>query len=74
MKITEQDLTNAAQQLRRSERGRGAMKHVLDMLNGDGLGLDGENQRAELTLIVGAWSGYAQTSRDVIREAMGRRA
>lgn len=74
MKITEQNIEAAAQQLRRSERGRGAMKHVLDMLEGDGLGLDSDNQHAVLTLIVGAWQGYAQTARDVAREALGGRA
>jgi hypothetical protein len=70
MNITEQDIGKAVQQLKRSERGRGAMKHVLDLLDGDGLGLDSDNQHAVLTLIVGAWRGYAQTSRDDIREAL----
>lgn len=46
------------------------MKHVLDMLDGDGLGLDSDNQRAVLTLVVGAWQGYQQTARDLIRESL----
>lgn len=71
MKITAENLGQAAQQLNRSERGRGAMKHVLDLLDGDGLGLDGENQRAVLTLIVGAWQGHAMTARDVCRDLVG---
>lgn len=67
MKITEQQIEAAVQQLRRSERGQGAAQHVLDFLNGDGLGLDAENQRAVLTLIVGAWQGYPQTVRDALQ-------
>lgn len=73
MKISELDIYSAAQGLQRSERGRGALKHVLDLLEGDGLGLDGSNQQAVLTLIVGAWQGHAQTVRDVIRTELGMR-
>ncbi|MBI2497953.1 MAG: hypothetical protein HYV75_08615 [Opitutae bacterium] len=72
MNSAEQNIKAATQQLRRSERGRGALRHVLDLLEGDGLGLDGENQRAVLTLIVGAWQGHPETVRDMAREALGK--
>lgn len=55
MKIAERQIEDAVQQLRRSERGQGSAQLLLDFFNGGGLGLDAENQRAVMTLIMAAW-------------------
>lgn len=66
-----QELEAAAQQLARSERGRNALRGVLDLLEQRGaLGLDPDNRYAVLTLLEGAWGGYASTARDAIRDAL----
>ncbi|HVT29805.1 MAG TPA: hypothetical protein VHE81_17435 [Lacipirellulaceae bacterium] len=70
MKITEEQIQEAAENLGRSETGRVAMSDLLKFLERRGLALDGSNQKAILTILVGAWSGKGQTSRDEIRRIL----
>lgn len=69
---TQQDLTEAAQQLARSHRGRDALRRLREwMEEGEVLGLDQDNQDAVLTLLCGAWDGLPGSAREVIRDALG---
>ena len=68
--ITIEHLHDAAQQLACSHRGRAAMTGLLAWMDQFALGLDAANQSAVLTLLEGAWCGFAGTARDVMREAL----
>lgn len=65
-----EDLTHAARALARTERGRNALRRLLDWLDEDGLGLDFVGQEAALTLLEGAWGKYAHSARDAMRDAL----
>lgn len=67
----EAELRTAAQHLAKSDRGRDALRHVLEWLEASGLSLDERNQRAILTLLESAWGGWAGTARDAMHEALG---
>lgn len=70
---TQQDLTEAAEQLARSERGRDALRRLRDwMEEGEVLGLDQNNQDAVLTLLCGAWDGLPGSAREAIHDALRR--
>jgi hypothetical protein len=56
-------------QLSGSDRGRNAMRRILDWMDDDGLGLDMHNQTAALSLIAAAWR-FPGSARDAIREAI----
>jgi hypothetical protein len=64
-------LGEAARQLAKSEKGRQALRAVLDWLDADGCSLDAVNQEAVFVLLAGAWGGFAGTARDAMREALG---
>lgn len=64
-------LPAAAQQLAKSDKGRDALRRVLEWLEAGGLSLDGQNQQAILLLLEHAWGGKAGTVRDVMHEALG---
>jgi hypothetical protein len=66
-----QDLYAAAQHLAKSEKGRDALRRVLDWLENSGLSLDGNNQQAILLLLEWAWEGKAGTVREAMHEALG---
>ena len=65
------DINECAQQLARSDKGRGAMLHLLAWLDDDGLSLDVTNQLAVIGLLEAAWGGYAGSARDAMRVALG---
>ena len=67
--ITQPDLQAAVDQLAKSERGRNAIRRLLDWLDADGLALDAPNQRAAITLLLAAWGPFPGTARDLMREA-----
>lgn len=60
MEITTEQIELAVRQLKRSERGRDAMKDLRAWIDTHS-GLDGQNQTAVITLLVAAWSGSAGT-------------
>lgn len=66
-----QDLIDAAHHLSLTEKGRSALRHVLDWLDADGLSLDGVNKESIMTLLTGAFGEYPGTARDAMREALG---
>lgn len=70
--LTAADLSRAACQLDESGRGRRVLRALLDLLDGDGLGLDSENQQAVLTLLRGAWTQFPGTARDIMRDVLQR--
>lgn len=51
----DEDAADAAEQLARSERGATALRSISELLATGGIGLDGDNQRAVLTLLIVAW-------------------
>jgi hypothetical protein len=61
----------AAQHLARSEKGRDALRRVIDWLEASGLSLDAQNQNAILELQRMAWEGWAGTVRDAMHDALG---
>jgi hypothetical protein len=61
----------AARHLAESEKGRDALRRVLDWLEASGLSLDGQNQEAILELQRIAWEGWAGTVREAMHEALG---
>lgn len=67
-----QDLTDCANHLAKSQKGRNAMKRLLAWLDDDGLSLDMVNKEAVLTLLNGAFGEYPGTARDVMRDALGQ--
>lgn len=67
----EAELVRAAGHLAKSEKGRDAMRRVVDWLDESGCSLDPWNQRAILKLLEAAWGGWAGTARDVMHEALG---
>jgi predicted component of type VI protein secretion system len=68
--MTHDSLLKAARQLARTDRGRNAMRRLLEWLDDDGLALDAPNKEAILTLLAGAWGSYAMTARDEMRDAL----
>jgi hypothetical protein len=61
----------AARHLAKSDKGRKALRAVVDWLEDSGLSLDGQNQNAILELQRLAWEGWAGTVRDAMHEALG---
>jgi hypothetical protein len=70
--MTPQRLTNAVRQLSRSDKGRDALRAMLNWMNDTGLSLDQENQLAVITLLWGAWGSYPGTTRELMTEALER--
>jgi len=68
---TPEQLCEAARHLAKSEKGRDALRRVVDWLEASGLSLDYVNQDAILTLLDAAWNGYAGTVREAMHEALG---
>jgi hypothetical protein len=68
--LTIDDMTEAAQHLAKTQRGRNAMKVLLKWLDDDGLGLSDDNQIAVLQLLEGAWGPFAGSARDAMRGAL----
>lgn len=72
MTAEQTEIYSAAEHLSETVRGENALRVLLAWLyDGDGLGLDAENQEAVLTLLHGAWGPWAGTVRDAMREALG---
>ena len=69
-RITPQEMTAAARQLAKNERGRAALSRLLTLLEGEDMDLDLLNQRAFLALLGGAWTGQAGVACDSIRDAL----
>ena len=69
--LIEQAVGHAARHLAKSEKGRDALRRVLDWLEASGLSLDGQNQNAILELQRIAWEGWAGTVRDAMHKAIG---
>lgn len=67
----EAELTEAAQQLAKSDNGRQALRAILIWLEGAGLSLDQTNQDACLTLLIAAWTDCPGTARQSMRKALG---
>lgn len=65
-----EDLEFAIKQLSKTERGRNAMRHILNWLDDDGLGLDVDN-RSCCTMLLGICWRMPGSGRDAIREAIG---
>jgi hypothetical protein len=70
--ITEEDLLVAARRLCESRRGRNTLTHLLDWLDGEALGLDGENVRAVMTLLAGAFGRFPGSTREMMRTVLGK--
>lgn len=68
--VDQRDLANQIRQLRQTQRGRSAMRHILAWLDDDGLGLDDKNQAAIISLIALAFR-YPGSTRDAMREVVG---
>lgn len=68
--LTIEDMTAAAEQLSRSQKGRAAMKSLLKFMDGDGLSLDQHNQIAVLQLLEGYWGPFTGSARDAMRDAL----
>jgi hypothetical protein len=73
--ITDRDLLEesigfAARHLAKSDKGRDALRRVLDWLESSGLSLDGQNQNAILELQRLAFEGWAGTVRDAMHAAL----
>ena len=64
-------LNRYVKQLSRSERGRNALRRLLEWLDDDGIGLDYANQTAVLNVIALAWR-YPGGTRDAMREIVER--
>lgn len=65
------EMRKAAQHLAKTERGREAMRVLLDWWDrGTGLGLDAVNQDCVLTLITAAWGPLPGSARDAMRDAL----
>ena len=60
---------DAIHQLARSERGRHALRVLLDWLDDGGIALDQRNQQAVMTLLYDAWRRPGST-RDLMRDAL----
>jgi hypothetical protein len=61
-------LFEAAKQLAQSDKGRDALRRLLDWFdNGGGLSLDYKNQRAFSLLLAAAWCSYPGAARDQMR-------
>lgn len=59
----------AIAQLAKSQRGRNALRRLLEWLDDDGLGLDQHNQEAVYQVLAAAWCAPGST-RDLMREAI----
>lgn len=69
--LVEQAVGQAARHLAKSDKGRKALRAVIDWLEDSGLSLDGQNQNAILELQRMAWEGWAGTVRDAMHAALG---
>lgn len=67
--VDEIDMHEVVEQLRRSERGRQAMRIVLEWMDIGGIGLDHQNQTAILRLIALMWR-FPGSARDYVRETL----
>ena len=67
----ENDLARHIHQLAGSEKGRDAMRRILDWMDGDGLTLDYANQHAASSLIALCWR-HPGSTRDAMRTALGQ--
>lgn len=63
-------LRHIAVHLATTDKGRDALRRVLDWLESSGLSLDSDNQQGILLLLDAAWGDYAGTVRDLMREAL----
>jgi hypothetical protein len=62
----------AVDALKRTERGRDALRHLREWFNETGvLGLDGQGKEACLVLIQEAFGSHTGTVRDAIQEGLG---
>jgi hypothetical protein len=64
-------LRRAAQHLAKTDKGRDALRRVVDWLEASALSLDDMNKTAILLLLEGAWEGMAGTARELMHEALG---
>lgn len=70
LSITREDLHRAARQLGQSDRGREAMRGLLDWLNERWMSLDERNQQAVLILLLGAFGSYTGSAREAMAAAL----
>lgn len=63
----DEDAADAAEQLARSERGTAALRAISEWLATGGIGLDGDNQRAVLTLLIVAWRRPSATDNAIVK-------
>lgn len=70
MMMNESTLREAAEHLAKSDKGRDALRRVLDWLENSGLSLDSVNQDAILLLLDAAWNGWAGSAREVMHDAL----
>lgn len=71
MTPTHEEIAAAAAQLATSARGLKAMHGLYGWIEAFGTGLDGNSQRAVLTLLQGAWGPLAGTTRELIAAELG---
>jgi hypothetical protein len=65
-------LVNAAQRLSKTDKGRDALRRLLDwMEEGGGLSLDGRSKSDVALLLQGAWGEFAGTAREEMHAALG---
>lgn len=63
-------LQRSARHLAKSEKGRDALRRVVDWLEASGLSLDQTNQECIRDLLDAAWGGMAGTAREVMHDAL----
>lgn len=68
--LDQADLAKYVARLSNSQKGRNAMRHVLEWMDDDGCALDYANQDAIGALIALCWR-YPGSTRDAMREAIG---
>lgn len=69
--MTDEQISAACQQLRKSMKGREALVTLRDWFNGNGLSLDGVNKNAVLTLLQAAWeNGKPGTVLNAINDSL----
>jgi hypothetical protein len=69
--MAEQAVRFACRHLAKSDKGRKALRAIVDWLEDSGLSLDGQNQNAILELQRMAWEGWAGTVREAMHAALG---
>ena len=57
-----------------SRKGRHALQALLRWLEGDGLGLDQDNQAAVMTLLEAAWGPFAGSACEAMHDALSNHA